>query len=105
MADVRSSPDGMAKYILSTYDIHHFTYGDTDIYYKKSDAVDAYEWDVRVDELDVRVNGDRLYLLRPVLIRCKKDVYFDTMVKKGLMGSFLEEAIIIAGLKKKGILY
>lgn len=105
MADVRSSPDGMTKYILSTYDIHHFTYGDTDIYYKKSDAVDAYEWDVRVDEPDVSVNGDRLYLLRPVIIRCKNDVYFDTMVKKGLMGSFLEEAIIIAGLKKKGLLY
>ena len=105
MADVRSSPNGMTKYILSAYDIHHFTYGCTDIYYKKSDAVDSYKWDVRIDELDVSVNGHRLYLLRPVVIRCTKEVYLDTMVKTGLMGSFLEEAIIVAGLKKKRLLY
>ena len=102
--ELRSNPDTKTLYILSTYDIHHFVYKGTDVYYKKTKEDDTYEWDVRFDEPDIKIEGNLAFLLRPVKIRCTSEVFGKTMIYKGLVGYQIDEAIIIAGLKKEGLL-
>lgn len=102
--ELRSNPDEKTIYILATYDIHHFTYNGTDVYYKKTKDDDYHEWDVKVDEPSIKINDDLAFLLKPVKIRCTNEVFCRTMVYKGFMGRQIDEAIIVAGLKKQNLL-
>lgn len=101
---LKSNPDIKTTYILSTYDIHHFVHNRIDVYYKKTKDDDIYEWDVRVDEPDIKIEGKVAFLLKPIKIRCTNEVFCRIMVYKGLMGYQIDEAIIVAGLKKEGLL-
>lgn len=101
MAEFRNTPSDMMIYILACFNISHFKYNETDIYYRNvSKPFKGYmEYEVRVDVPETELNGDVIYFLEDVTIRCAFDVYAQ-------QANFIEapKNIIIAGLKKKGYL-
>ena len=85
------------KFVLLSFDIRHTVYNGINIYYTDKPCRDGFEWHVEVEVPDMTVYDEQWYGLRQIYIHISMDEY----VK---IGSYHTDEIIIAGLKKAGLL-
>jgi len=92
-------------FVLLAFKIRHFTYNGTDIYYTRKETKQGYEWHVEVDVFDMKPCEDEAwYKLQTVIIDCTFDEYL--RIENNLQIDWLDvqKRIILAGLRKSGLI-
>ena len=94
-----------AMFTILKFGIQHFTYNDTDIYYTREETENGYEWHVEIDVFDMKPCEDEAwYRLQTVMIDCTLDEYLRIESKLNTDWLTVQKRIILAGLRKSGII-
>lgn len=99
MTEVRLNATEELHYILTCFGIQHFTHDGHNIYWKTMDTYgDSFIWDVNFEDAWMSKDHNVCYKLINIKVRCKIEDYAK------ISSGNATEKIIVAGLKKEGLL-